>query len=82
MAFTAEAMPTSKRKLVEIKINVPENLLEKARRVFEAIGITDGDGHRDAWIAGVYHMIECENKALVNEKLLNDSAKTTESEHN
>jgi|694.fasta_scaffold01650_22 hypothetical protein len=77
-----EPMPASKRRLKEIKINVPEDLLEDAQRLFEAIGVTDGDGHRDVWMDGVYRLAERYNKILVSRKLLRDSVKADETGDN
>lgn len=82
MTFAAETMPPSKRKLVKIELNVPEELLDDAKRLFDAIGISYGDGYRDAWMAGVYHMAERHNKILVNRKLLSDPAKPDETGNN
>ena len=55
--------------LVEIKINVPPELLNDALEMFEAMGLKPGDAHRDAWIEGVQAMAEKYNKVLLNKKL-------------
>lgn len=55
--------------LQEIKINVPPNLLTEAEAMADAIGLSMGDFHRDAWIAGVEAVAERHNKVLVNRSL-------------
>lgn len=63
------APQSSKPNLVEIKVNVPPDLLDDALQIFEAMGLKPGDGHRDAWIEGVMAIAEKHNKVLVNKKL-------------
>jgi hypothetical protein len=55
--------------LKEIKINVPNDLLTEALKMFESMGLKPGDAHRDAWIEGFQAMAEKYNKVLVNKRL-------------
>ena len=63
------APQSSKPNLVEIKVNVPPDLLEDALAIFDAMGLKPGDGHRDAWIEGVMAIAHKHNNVLVNKKL-------------
>ena len=68
-------MPKSAQpNLIEIKINVPGNMLQDALAMFEAIGLKPADAHRDAWMAGVFKMAEDYAKLLSNEKLRREVA--------
>ncbi|MEM9007856.1 MAG: hypothetical protein AAGE59_30635 [Cyanobacteria bacterium P01_F01_bin.86] len=68
-------MPRSAQpNLVEIKINVPGNMLQDSLAMFEAIGLKPADAHRDAWMAGVFKMAEDYAKLLKTDKLRREMA--------
>ncbi|MDJ0704133.1 MAG: hypothetical protein QNJ46_12690 [Leptolyngbyaceae cyanobacterium MO_188.B28] len=55
--------------LERLNIRVPAPLLKQAKELAKAMGLSEGDFHRDVWLAGLYQLAEKHNKLLVNYSL-------------